>query len=171
MNNASSMTPHGEESPKTTRTGKRTIIVVVAIVVTVALAVGVYWIWPKPLDTSHTRVEISSSSKFTPEQLHDLVQASYKENAGMKNCSVDKVKYDEHESEQVIDQEIDADAKGYGSVLGGAVRQHGRDGAAVLFVDMTCREPVDDEDHVESYMYLPQPDGTKAWVLQDWGNW
>lgn len=50
------------------------------------------------------------------------------------------------------------------------MREHGRDGAAVLFVDMTCQEHVDDEDHVEWYMLLPQDDGTKTWVLQDWGN-
>lgn len=53
---------------------------------------------------------------------------------------------------------------------GRAVREHGRGGAAVLFVDMTCQEHVDDEDHVEWYMLLPQDDGTKTWVLQDWGN-
>ena len=30
-----------------------------------AVAVGVWWLWPKPLDTLHTKVEISASSKFT----------------------------------------------------------------------------------------------------------
>ncbi|HJE56358.1 MAG TPA: hypothetical protein K8W03_06260 [Bifidobacterium pseudolongum subsp. globosum] len=129
-----------------------------------------WWLWPKPLDTSHTKVEISASSKFTDAQLDNLVQASYRANAGMKNCSVDKVKYDERQSEKIVDMEIDSYDEGHGSALGRAVREHGRSGAAVLFVDMTCQEHVDDEDHVEWYMLLPQDDGTKTWVLQDWGN-
>ena len=143
---------------------------IVAVVVVAAVVVGVWWLWPKPLDTSHTKVEISASSKFTTAQLDDLVQASYRVNAGMKNCSVDKVKYDERQSEKIVDMEIDADAKGHGSALGRAIGEHGRDGAAVLFVDMTCRDPVDDEDHEEEFMLLPQADGTKAWELQDRGN-
>lgn len=149
---------------------KRLTRAIVAVVVVAAVAVGVWWLWPKPLDTSHTKVEISASSKFTDAQLDDLVQASYRANAGMKNCSVDKVKYDERQSEDIVDMEIDSYDEGHGSALGRAVREHGRDGAAVLFVDMTCQEHVGDEDHVEWYMLLPQDDGTKTWVLQDWGN-
>ncbi|RYQ10150.1 hypothetical protein PG2093B_1244 [Bifidobacterium pseudolongum subsp. globosum] len=149
---------------------KRLTRAIVAVVVVAAVVVGVWWLWPKPLDTSHTKVEISASSKFADAQLDDLVQASYRVNAGMKNCSVDKVKYDERQSEKIVDMEIDADAKGHGSALGRAIGEHGRDGAAVLFVDMTCRDPVDDEDHEEEFMLLPQADGTKAWELQDRGN-
>lgn len=122
---------------------KRLTRAIVAVVVVAAVAVGVWWLWPKPLDTSHTKVEISASSKFTDAQLDDLVQASYRANAGMKNCSVDKVKYDERQSEDIVDMEIDSYDEGHGSALGRAVREHGRDGAAVLFVDMTCQEHVE----------------------------
>ena len=149
---------------------KRLTRAIVAVVVVAAVAVGVWWLRPKPLDTSHTKVEISASSKFTDAQLDDLVQASYRVNAGMKNCSVDKVTYDERQSEDIVDMEIDSYDEGHGSALGRAVRERGRGGAAVLFVDMTCQEHVDDEDHVESYMLLPQDDGAKVWELQDRGN-
>lgn len=153
-----------------TRPRTRLIRMFVVVAVVAIVTVGVWWLWPKPLDTSHTKVEISASSKFTAAQLDDLVQASYRVNAGMKNCSVDKVTYDEQQSEKIVDMELDSYDEGHGSALGKAVREHGRDGAAVLFVDMTCRDPVDDEDHLEWYMLLPKDDGTKTWVLQDRGN-
>lgn len=153
-----------------TRPRTRLIRMFVVVAVVAIVTVGVWWLWPKPLDTSHTKVEISASSKFTAAQLDDLVQASYRVNAGMKNCSVDKVTYDEQQSEKIVDMELDSYDEGHGSALGKAVREHGRDGAAVLFVDMTCQEHVDDEDHLEWYMLLPKDDGTKTWVLQDRGN-
>lgn len=144
--------------------------IITVMTVISALTVAAYWLWPKPLDTSHTQLEISASSKFTRAQLDDLVQAVYRENVSMKSCSVDKVKYDEKQSEEIVDMEIADYDEGHGSALGRAARQHGRDGAAVVFVDMTCREHVDDEDHMEEFMLLPQADGTQAWELQDRGN-
>ncbi len=88
----------------TSESRPRTVVKVMALVA--ALAAGIWWLWPKPLDTSHTQVEISSSSKFTRGQLDDLVQAVYRENTSMTNCSVDKVRYDEKQSEQIVDMEL-----------------------------------------------------------------
>ena len=107
---------------------KRLTRAIVAVVVVAAVAVGVWWLWPKPLDTLHTKVEISASSKFTDAQLDDLVQASYRANAGMKNCSVDKVKYDEEKfrtSERVfrtmikglIARDVYADSSAYTRIV------------------------------------------------------
>lgn len=162
-------TVRGGSSPKPSPKPRWRTVVIVAVVV-VALVAGVWWLWPKPLDTSHAQVEISASSKFTRAQLDDLVRAVYRENASMTNCSVDKVRYDEKQSEQIVDMEVESYDGGHGSALGKAVRRHGREGAAVVFVDMTCREPVDDEDHMEEFVLLPQADGTKTWRLQDRGN-
>lgn len=160
----------------------RRVIGGLAIVAAIALS-GYFWIWlpTRPADTSHLRVAVSDSDRFTRRQLDDAVAMLLDGKRDYHGCSIDAIVYDEARSDRLLALEretIESTPGSDSTVYSRGIARYGVEGMAVFSTDFTCGEnapsmgfsPGTTSGWYDYLAYDPDsPDADRGWVRIDSG--
>ncbi|MBW3091194.1 hypothetical protein [Bifidobacterium miconisargentati] len=154
---------------------KRIVIAICVLLLAVGAIGGVvHWFGSRSADTSHVEYAFSASSKFTDAQLKAAGHKTAEVFSGFAGCTIEKISYDEHRADKLLDLEDTAKAESpsYESAIYDAYKRYGRNRIFIATVDFTCdgsdASLSAGEQSMTDYLYLN--DDGKTWIEIDHGN-